>query len=79
MKENDLRTIICKHTSEMLDNPDKYDIYPTTKFYNNLIEAIEQYISDKLVCKGCKCEHCYEIYEQIYKDFGIAELKKGLK
>ena len=35
-----LRTIICKHTSEMLDNPGECEIYPTSKFYNNLIEAI---------------------------------------
>jgi len=35
-----LRTIICKHTSEMLDNPGECEIYPTTKFYNDLIEAI---------------------------------------
>ena len=40
LTEEELRTIICKHTSEMLDNPDKYGIYPTTKFYNNLIQAI---------------------------------------
>jgi len=36
----ELRTIIYKHTSEMLDNPVKYGIYPTAKFYNNLIVAI---------------------------------------
>ena len=35
-----LRDIIVKHTSEMLDNPDEYGIYPTTKFYNNLIETL---------------------------------------
>lgn len=38
--KDDLRAIICKHTSEMLDNPDEYGIYPTTRFYNNLIETI---------------------------------------
>lgn len=42
--EDELRTIIVKHTSEMLDNPDKYEIYPTTKFYNDLIEAISKRI-----------------------------------
>lgn len=31
-----LRKTIVKHTSEMLDNPDENEIYPTTKFYNNL-------------------------------------------
>ncbi len=36
----ELRDIIHKHTSEMLDNPDDYGIYPTTKFYNNLIHAL---------------------------------------
>ncbi len=38
--EEELRDIIHKHTSEMLDNPDAYGIYPTTKFYNNLIHAL---------------------------------------
>ena len=39
-----LRDIIVKHTSEMLDNPDRYGIYRTTKFYNNLITAISEYL-----------------------------------
>ena len=38
--ENELREAVYKHISEMLDNPDKYDIYPTTKCYGNLTSAI---------------------------------------
>ena len=73
MKENDLRTIICKHTSEMLDNPDKYDIYPTTKFYNNLIEAIEQYVDKENTKIKDACEHSLGIQDKVHE-----ELKKGL-
>lgn len=39
---NEIRTIICKHTSEMLDHPDKDGIYPTTKFYNDLEKEVER-------------------------------------
>ena len=37
---NDLRGTIVHFTSEMLDNPDNYGIYPTTNFYSDLEEAI---------------------------------------
>ena len=37
---DELRDIIVKHTSAMLDNHDKYGIYPTTKFYDDLVAAI---------------------------------------
>jgi len=43
-----LRTLIVKHTSEMLDNPGDLGIYPTTKFYNNLEAAITQHIQDEV-------------------------------
>ena len=39
---DELRTIIVKHTSEMLDNPGECGIYPTGKFYNNLIKALSE-------------------------------------
>ena len=39
-----LRKIIVKNTSEMLDHPDKYGIYPTTTFYNNLERDINDYM-----------------------------------
>lgn len=38
---NSDRTKICDVISEMLDNPDNYGIYPTTKAYNALEEYIE--------------------------------------
>ena len=37
---SDLRGMIVHFTSEMLDNPNDYGIYPTTNFYNDLEEAI---------------------------------------
>ena len=37
---SDLRGMIVYFTSEMLDNPNDYGIYPTTNFYNDLEEAI---------------------------------------
>lgn len=37
---SDLRGTIVHFTSEMLDNPNDYGIYPTTNFYNDLEEAI---------------------------------------
>lgn len=35
------RTIICNIISEMLDNPDKYGIYPTSTAYARLEHYIE--------------------------------------
>ncbi|MCR4324185.1 MAG: hypothetical protein NUV69_00650, partial [Candidatus Curtissbacteria bacterium] len=32
----------------MLDNPDEYEIYPTTKFYNDLINQLEAYIGKEI-------------------------------
>jgi len=37
---SDLRGMIVHFTSEMLDNPNDYGIYPTTNFYSDLGEAI---------------------------------------
>lgn len=46
-KEKILRKIIVDNTSEMLDNPDKSGIYPTTKFYDNLEREIYELFSNK--------------------------------
>lgn len=44
--------LVCKHVSEMLDNPDKFGIYPTTKLYSNLpiaiMEAIRESVPEKI-------------------------------
>lgn len=45
---DELREIIVKHTSEMLDSPDEHGIYPTTKFYNNLEKAINSIIAQEV-------------------------------
>lgn len=38
--EEEIHTMIFKHTEVMLDNPDKYGIYPTGKFFKDLTKAI---------------------------------------
>lgn len=58
---NDDRKIICDIISEMLDNPDKCGIYPTTRCYDKL----EQYIKDIREKKvGKKIEVIIEILER---------------
>ena len=51
MEEKEIRNIIVKHTSIMLDNPDKYGIYPTGEFYNNLEKEIITFIKQQLQAK----------------------------
>jgi hypothetical protein len=41
-KEVDDRQVVCDIISEMLDDPDEYGIYPTTRCYDKL----EQYIKN---------------------------------
>lgn len=48
-EQKKIRTIMVKHTSEMLDNPNKHDIYPTTKFYNNLEADIKALIDEAVL------------------------------
>ena len=48
------RKVICDIISEMLDNPDEHEIYPTANAYNKLekyveaqrIEAIPKYLKE---------------------------------
>lgn len=40
----DLRGIIVNATSEMLDNPDEYGIYPTGKFYDRLEAEVTEFM-----------------------------------
>ena len=44
----DLRGTIVHFTSEMLDNPNDYGIYPTTNFYNDLEEAILDWHNERI-------------------------------
>jgi hypothetical protein len=39
-EDTELRKLIVEKTSEMLDNPDSYGIYPTTHFYDELERGI---------------------------------------
>jgi len=45
--EKDIRSRICQIISEMLDNPDKLGIYPTTECYDKLEEWIKEIVKDK--------------------------------
>jgi len=46
IRDDRIRTVICDLMSEMLDNPDEYGIYPTSRFMwkmeNFILEEIEQ-------------------------------------
>jgi hypothetical protein len=44
--KNDLRKIIVRHTSEMLDNPRADGIYSTTYFYDSLEAELIAYIRE---------------------------------
>lgn len=48
LKGKDIRKVICDIISKMLDNPDEYEIYPTTECYN----AFEKYIKE-LIQQNC--------------------------
>lgn len=40
IKDNRIRTKICELMSEMFDNPDKYGIYPTSKFMSKMEDFV---------------------------------------
>jgi len=40
IKNERFRSEICKLMSEMLDNPDKYGIYPTAKFMSRMEDFV---------------------------------------
>ena len=46
MKKEDFITERTRIISEMLDNPDEYGIYPTTKCFNQLDELFDKFLSD---------------------------------
>lgn len=46
-KENKLRKLIVKRTSEMLDNPNECSIYKTSDFYNNLEQDIRKLLFEE--------------------------------
>ena len=46
--EEDIRYITYKATSNMLDNPDKYGIYPTGELYDRIEREVAFYIRSKL-------------------------------
>ena len=54
------RNKICEIISEMLDNPDKYEIYPTTVAYDKLEKYIE---SERHILMGLLYGHICSKYE----------------
>lgn len=65
-----LRYIIYKRTSEMLDKPDSSGIYPTTKFYNDVINDVQNLFSSHLeTIKG-------DIQKKRHKDIQYAGGRK---
>ena len=64
---NDIRDCVCTIISEMLDNPDKNEIYPTTRCYDRL----EQYIQTKID---------QEVKKDREKPMGVSDWKEhGIK
>ena len=64
---SDLRGTIVHFTSEMLDNPNDYGIYPTTNFYNDLEEAILDWHNEQIEAVLDRIEARKE--QTIYADF----------
>ena len=49
------RIEICKIISDMLDNPDKHGIYPTSTAYARLEHYIEGVREEAIGQNGCRC------------------------
>ena len=65
-EDGDLRGMIVHFTSEMLDNPNDYGIYPTTNFYNDLEEAILDWHNKQI--KALAKEHPISLYAIMEQD-----------
>lgn len=75
-KKKELRGKICKIISAMLDNPDKYGIYPTTKCYDqleNLIKDLLKTIAKEMRIKG------KDIDFNMFTPLGIDEINDFVK
>ena|SRR3990167_268480 len=59
---NDVRGDICRIISAMLDSPDEYGIYPTTKCY----DALEQYIQSALAAAETERERYRKYGEHLF-------------
>ena len=56
IKDERIRGIICDLMSEMLDNPDKSGIYPTSKFMSKMEDFVieeRQFIVGKTYAQAC--------------------------
>ena len=87
----DIRGEICKIISEMLDNPDKHEIYPTGKCYdqmeqfiNNILKAERKDLIEKveeglkgleIIIEDGSLKEC-KVYHEATKDFIINLIKK---
>lgn len=69
--KKDLRGQICRIISAMLDNPDKYGIYPTTKCYDELEDLFSQQKQeiveeiDKIYKKEESIHHWLDLREKL--------------
>ena len=57
MKKEEFINERTRIISEMLDNPDTYGIYPTTKCFNELDDLFDKITSDN--SDYAKCDHDY--------------------
>jgi len=70
--------MVYKHISDMLDHPNEYDIYPTSKCYKELSHAIADWIEG---CVNLDCKRNWEDEPQgaLYGfKKAIDEMKKNL-
>jgi hypothetical protein len=77
------RAKICKIISEMLDNPDKYGIYPTTKCYNefeSLLRSVRVQALSYAWSVACgymeDCEDIREIDQAGFLEKALKQLNK---
>lgn len=58
-EREEIRTEICAAISEMLDNPDRIGIYPTTRCFNRL----EQFILAQVEAERERCARIAEDFD----------------
>jgi len=85
MDKKEFQTERTRIISEMLDNPDKYGIYPTTKCFNKLDELFERIcLEEELKKPGIKAQ-VDQIHKEstlgikAYEDFTLKDLNSFFK
>lgn len=78
MTKDEFVTERTRIISEMLDNPDKHGIYPTTKCFDELDALFDKLTSDN--SDYAKCEHDFEprkTWVHTCKKCGTVQIEKG--